>query len=65
MIENTFDRLPSELAKQDVPDSDLRDSIVRSPTGELAVTGQMLLEGLSYTHLELPIVIEGDLEGAV
>jgi hypothetical protein len=34
MIESILDRLSSELAQQEVIDGDLRDSILRSPTGE-------------------------------
>ena len=32
--------------------------IVRSATGQLDVTGRMLLDRLSYTHLELQVAIE-------
>ena len=38
--------------------------IVQSVTGQLAVTGRMLLDRLSYTHLELLTVIEDPLKRA-
>lgn len=40
------------------------EKIFRSVTGELAVTGQMLLERLSYTHLELLAAIADPLKRA-
>lgn len=39
-------------------------SIVRSVTGQLAITGRMLLERLSYTHLELLAAIDDPLKRA-
>ena len=44
--------------------SDFREPIVPSATGQLAVTGQILLERLSYTHLELLMAIADPLKRA-
>ena len=44
--------------------SDPSAGIVRSLTGQLAVTGWILLDGLSYTHLELLTAIEDPLKRA-
>lgn len=45
-------------------DSDPSAQIVRPVTGQLAVTGRMLLDRLSYTHLELLVAIEDPLKRA-
>ena len=47
-------KLPGQTSKK----------ILRSATGELAVTGEMLLERLSYTHLELLAAIADPLKRA-
>ncbi len=45
-------------------DSDPSAQIVRSVTGQLAVTGRMLLDRLSYTHLELLVATDDPLKRA-
>lgn len=45
-------------------DFDASTPIVRSVTGQLAITGRMLLDRLSYTHLELLVAIDDPLKRA-
>lgn len=51
----------SATGQSDVPPE---APIVESPTGQLGVTGRMLLERLSYTHLELLTAIDDHLKRA-
>jgi predicted nuclease of restriction endonuclease-like (RecB) superfamily len=59
-----LDAAVSTIVRSVTGDSDLSPQILRSVTGQLVVTGRMLLDRLSYTHLELLTALDDSLKRA-